>query len=208
MPVFNAVKSLDDMTEKTLHDRTEGRGFSGIEPRGPAVAGEFPFRGSDMPMDYRQPGFAFASPAKNVFTSQWKSFVQGVECKVPERFTAPDGYVFGVKVEVRWQFKEKANPVHPPSEPTTRKFARGAYLISGVEFLCAAELPAAESIAYDGNYLSSGKDIFGNDFEDTETLVVQLGVVTDGSLVRSMDEGNLFFSRFSRGQSTVLVLNP
>lgn len=196
------------MTEKTLHDRNDGRGFSGIEPSGPAVMNEAPFRGPDMPMDYRQPGFAFASPAKNVFTSQWKSFVQGVECDVPERFSAPDGYVFAVKVVVGWQFKSKADPVSPPDPPTTRKYASGAYLINSVEFVCASELPASELIAYDGSYDSDGKDVFGHEFEDTETLVAQLGVVTNGALVRSMDEGNLFFSHFSRDQSTTLVLNP
>lgn len=196
------------MTEKGLHDRTEDRGFSAIEPSGPAVVGEFPFRGPDMPMDYRQPGFAFTSLSKNVFTPQWKSFVQGVECSIPALFSAPDGYAFGVKVVVRWQFKEKANPVHPPSPPTTRKFASGAYLINAVEFLCAAELPASDSCTYDGSYDSDGKDLFGNSFGDMATLVAQLGVVTDGALVRSMDEGNLFFSHFSRNESTVLVLNP
>lgn len=200
--------ALDDMTEKTLHDRNEGRGFSGIEASGPAVAGEFPFRGADMPMDYRQPGFAFASPAKNVFTSQWKSFVQGVECKVPERFTAPDGYFLAVKVVVSWQFKSKADPVSPPDPPTTRKYASGAYQISAVEFVCESELPSGESIAYDGSYDGDGKDVFGHEFKDTETIVLKLGVVTAGVLVRSIDEGNLFFSHFSRDQSTTLVLNP
>lgn len=208
MPVFNAVKFLDDMTEKTLHDRKEGRGFSGIAASGPAAANEFPFRGADIPMDYRQPGFAFASSTKNDFTSQWKSFVQGVECKVPERFNAPDGYFIGVKVEVRWQFKSKANPDSPPTPPTTRKYASGAYLINSVEFFCAAKLPAGESISYDGNYDDEGLDVFGHEFKDTETLVVKLGVVTAGALVRSIAEGNLFLSRFSRDQSTTLVLNP
>lgn len=196
------MNTLDDMTERTLHDRAEGRGFNGIEPSGPALVGEVPFRGSDMPMDYRQPGFAFASPSKNVFTPQWKSFVQGVECPIPDKIKAPDGYKLGVKIIVRWQFASKPNKVHPPSPPTTRKYATGAYLLSGVEFLCDSALPASFPIAYDGNYLAS------DDFKDSETLVCQLGVVTDGKLVRTMPEGNLFLSRFSRDQSTVLVLNP
>ena len=190
------------MTEKRLHDLTEGHEFSLIEG---GAANEFPFRGGDLPMDYRQPGFSFASPAKNTFVTEWPSFVQGVECQVPARFTAPDGYHFGVKLVVLWQFKSKANDVIPPS---TRKYASGLYRIQSVEFVCAAELPAAENIAYDGNYDSAGLDIFGHPFKDTETIVEPLGVVTDGALVRTLAAGNLFLSRFGRGNVTSLVLNP
>lgn len=202
------MNEIDDMTEKRIHDLTEGHEFTLIEPGATGVVPEYPFRGPDMPMDYRQPGFAFLSPSKNVFVSQWKSFVQGVECQVPDRFTAPDGYVLGVRLVVKWEFKSRANVVPPSSPPSTRKYASGPYTLLRVNFICASTMPPAEPIAYDGNYDSGDVDIFGNRFKDTETIVAQLGLVADGKLIRTIPEGNLFLSRFSRGNVTALVLNP
>lgn len=202
------MNALDDMTEKKLHDATEDHGFSGVEASPAGPFNEFPFRGPDMEMDYRQPGFSFASPKPNYFVPEWPSFVQGVECIIPASFEAPDGHVFGVSIEVRWEFKSIPLQVPPGSEPLTRKFASGAYLLASPTFISAATLPASHPIAYDGNYLDTGKTIFGADFEDTETLVCQLGVVTNGKLVRTIEAGNLFLSRYPRYQSTELVTNP
>ncbi|MBN8422872.1 MAG: hypothetical protein J0L73_28445 [Verrucomicrobia bacterium] len=206
------MSGLDDMTEKKLHDSTEDHGFSIVEASPPTPFSEFPFRGPDLEMDYRQPGFAFVATKPNEFAVQWPSFVQGVECEIPAKFKAPDGYHFGVKVVVLRKFKSKAVEVTPPSEPMTRKYASGPYQIQSVEFVVAKNLPEVspnEPIAYDGNYLNSTDEtIFGTKFSDTEVIVADLGVVTEGKLVRSIDEGNLFFSRFSRFQITVLVTQP
>lgn len=198
------MNPLDDMAEKRLHDQTEDHGFELISAAGVAPVDEFPFRGPEIAMDYRQPGFAFLNPKPNHFVIQWPSFVQGVKCKIPEKLMLPDGAHVAVKMQVQWEFGSRANE-GPPA--TTRRFATGA-CISGIPELVTGELPEAVSIPYDGNYDSSGNDLFGRPFRDTETLVCDLGVVTDGKLVRTTAEGNLFLSRFSRFQSTLLVLNP
>lgn len=200
------MSALDDMTEKKLHDSTEDHGFSVVEASPAGVFHEFPFRGPDLEMDYRQPGFSFTSPKPNQFVPGWPSFIQGMECSIPDKFEAPDGYVFGVSILVKWQFKAKAVPDTSP--PLTRKFATGAYLLASPTFIFADTLPDSHPIAYDANYLPTGKTTFGADFEDTETIVCQLGVVTAGKLVRTIDEGNLFLSRFPRYQTTTLVTNP
>lgn len=199
------MNPLDEMTENKLHDSAEDHGFSLVSPAPTAPFDEYPFRGPDIDMDYRQPGFAFISPKPNQFVIQWPSFIQGLECSIPDSFEAADGAQFGVSIKVRWEFKSRAVPVTPPSPPLTRKFATGAYLLAAPTFIYAATLPASHPIAYDGNYLDTGKTIFGAEFEDTETIVCQLGVVTDGKLVRTINEGNLFLSRLPRGNFTTLV---
>lgn len=201
------MKTLTDMLEQTIHDRSGDCGFS-------AAGEEVPFRGAGLSLDYRQPGFAFTEVKDGEVEAKWRSFVQGVECPIPSKISVGDGVHLAVVCVVKWEFasQEIKQPVPNnglPWEPRTYQYATGAYSIQSVELVVNKTLPLRKLVAFKDFYFKkTGLSSSGHPFTDEETIVCDLGVFNDDVFVRAIAEGNLFLSRAAYTDTTFLTLNP
>ena len=86
------------------------------------------------------------------------------------------------------------------------KYATSEYAVQSVTFgvYDSSDIPERELVSFLDTYNQKGKDNFGHDFNDTETIVCDLGSIQNGVLVNHTD-GNLFFSKFGPDTSTSLV---
>ena len=204
-----------DAIEKLVHDRTDDHGFGVVEAGLLAGNEEVPYAGPGMQLDYKQPGFAFTDIVDGQMTPKWRSFVQGVECDIPATLSVEEGQHLIVVAVVQWTFASKAIPPpkpvdgvppDPEKEELTWKYATSEYAVQSVTFgvYDSSDIPERELVSFLDTYNQKGKDNFGHDFNDTETIVCDLGSIQNGVLVNHTD-GNLFFSKFGPDTSTSLV---
>lgn len=182
------MNALADMTEKQLHDRFEGHGFSAVAASGDGVVDECPFRESDFAMDYRQPGFQFRKMREGVFTFDWPSFVEDLQVET-EEWTADDGSQFYLVAQV--DFDKAPDPLYP-----------GRLIAEGRFRMLSAAVGVYDSSRPPPSY--TGQDEAGED-----VLVTHLGSVIAGEFVPTLNFsalGHLFLSR--PGLRSLFTLEP